>query len=74
MKFLQIIWDDGPEGNVEHIDQHDLTPADIEYVLGHAAETRTSHSSGRLCVFGYTPDGEYIIVVFEWIDTRRFCS
>ena len=28
----------------------------------------TSESSGRPCVFGYTPDGEYIIVVYERID------
>ena len=50
------------------MDKHDLTPADVEYVLRQATEEKTSHSSGRPCVFGYTPDGEYIIVVFEWID------
>jgi uncharacterized DUF497 family protein len=68
VNFLRIIWDDGPDGNVEHIDQHDLTPADVEFVLRHAREEETSDSSGRPCVFGYTPDEEYILVVFEWID------
>ena len=68
MKFLGIVWDYEPEGNVKHIDEHDLTPADVEYVLRHAREARTSDSSGRPIVFGYTPDDEYILVVFEWID------
>jgi hypothetical protein len=27
-----------------------------------------SESSGRPCVFGYTPDGRYIIVVYEEVD------
>jgi hypothetical protein len=26
-------------------------------------------SSGLPCVFGYTPDGTYIIVVYELLDT-----
>jgi uncharacterized DUF497 family protein len=67
MNFLRVIWDYEADGNVEHIDEHDLTPADVEYVLQHAAEEKTSRSSDRPCVFGRTPDGEYIIVVFEWI-------
>lgn len=68
MNFLRIIWDYQPDGNVEHVDEHDLTPADVEFVLQHAREQQTSESSGRPCVFGYTPDDEYILVVFEWID------
>jgi uncharacterized DUF497 family protein len=68
MWFLNVVWDYESGGNVEHIDEHDLTPSDVEYVLQQASETHTSDSSGRPCVFGYTPDGEQIIVVFEWID------
>lgn len=68
MKFLRVIWDYGANGNVEHVDEHDLTPEDVEFVLEQAADEQISDSSGRPCVFGYTPDGEYIIVVFEWID------
>ncbi len=68
MNFLRIVWDDGADGNVEHIDEHDLTPEDVEWVLKQAADEATSDSSGRPCVFGYTPSGEYIIVVFEWFD------
>lgn len=68
MDFLHIIWDYNSGGNVEHIDDHDLTPADVEYVLRRSTEERISHSTGRPCVFGYTPDDEYIIAVFEWLD------
>lgn len=68
MNFLRIIWDYEADGNVEHVDQHDLTPEDVEYVLKQATDQKTSQSSGRPCVFGYTPSDEYIIVVFEWID------
>jgi len=66
--FLRVIWDHEADGNVEHIDEHDLTPDDVEYVLQQATEEQPSHSSGRPCVFGYTPSDEYVIVVFEWID------
>jgi len=66
MWFLNVVWDYEAGGNVEHIDEHDLTPADVEYVLREGSEVQISESSGRPCVFGYTPDGEYIIVVFEW--------
>jgi uncharacterized DUF497 family protein len=68
VNFLRIIWDYEADGNVEHVDQHDLTPEDVEYVLKQATDQKTSQSSGRPCVFGYTPSDEYIIVVFEWID------
>lgn len=68
MNFLHVLWDYQANGNVEHIDEHDLTPEDVEFVLQHAADEQMSDSSSRPCVFGYTPDGEYIIVVFEWID------
>jgi uncharacterized DUF497 family protein len=68
MGFLRTIWDFEEGGNVAHIDKHDLTVADVEYVLAQAAKEETSESSGRPCVFGYTPDGEYIIVVYERID------
>jgi hypothetical protein len=29
MAHYEIIWDEEPGGNVEHIAQHDLTPADV---------------------------------------------
>jgi hypothetical protein len=68
LDYLHIHWDTEPGGNVEHIDEHDLTPTDVEFVLKRARKETISKSSGRSCVFGYTPDDEYIIVVFEWLD------
>jgi hypothetical protein len=36
--------------------------------MEHFVEEKTSRSSGRPVRFGFTPDGRYIAVVFEWID------
>jgi uncharacterized DUF497 family protein len=70
MLWLQFIWDDpnDPDGNVEHIAEHGLTIDEVEYVLNHPSSTSSSDSSGSPCCFGYTPSGEYIIVVYEQID------
>jgi len=68
VNFLRIIWDYEADGNVEHIDEHDLTTDDVEFVLKNATNVKTSQCSGRPCVVGYTPDDEYVIVVFEWVD------
>lgn len=68
MNWTHIIWDDTPGGNVEHVEQHDLTTDDVDYVLENPQFTGTSQSSGRPCVFGYTPDDRYIIVIYEEVD------
>lgn len=71
MRFFQIIWDDDdePEGNVEHIAEHGLTTDDVEYVIENPTAEDASHSSGRPCFFGYTPGGDYIIVIYELVAT-----
>ncbi len=70
MAFLWIIWDDesDPLGNVQHIAEHGLTTNEVEAVLNDPDSADNSDSSGRPCVFGFTPAGEYIIVIFESID------
>jgi uncharacterized DUF497 family protein len=70
MAFLQFIWDDpdDPKGNVQHIAEHGLTIDEVEFVLDNPTSEATSESSGRPCSFGYTPAGEYIIVIYEAID------
>jgi hypothetical protein len=45
-----------------------LTAEDIEHVLQNPVEEVASRSSGRPCCFGYTPGGDFIIVVYEEID------
>lgn len=65
MDWTQIIWDGSPGGNVQHVEEHDLTTDDVDHVLENYVSKSHSRSSGCPCVFGYTPDGRYIIVVFE---------
>jgi hypothetical protein len=67
MQYLQIIWDDDdqPQGNVQHIAEHGLTIDDVECVLTNPTAEGTSKSAQLPCCFGYTPAGEFIIVVYE---------
>jgi len=64
---LQILWDedDNPEGNVRHIAEHGLTMEEVEFVIENAESESVSRSSSLPCVFGHTPCGEHIIVIFE---------
>ncbi len=70
MKFVQIIWDDDDllEGNVQHIAEHGLTMEDVEHVIENPTKEESSGSTGRPCCFGYTPGGDFIIVVYEQVD------
>ena len=66
--WQHIIWNEEPGGNVEHIEDHGLTVDDVEHVLVYHESEAISRSSGLPYVFGYTPGGAYIIVVYELID------
>ena len=68
MPWYEVIWNYEPDGNVEHIAEHGLTPEDVEAVIYNPLETTTSRSSGRPVVAGYTPDGRLIYVIYEEID------
>ena len=68
MEWTHVIWDPTPGGNVEHVEEHDLTTDDVDYVLEHFESSGVSRSSGRPCVFGHTPDNRRIVVVYEEID------
>lgn len=65
MKWMRILWDDLPGGNVEHIEEHDLTTDDVDHVILNFESEADSNSTTRPCLFGYTEDGRYIIVVYE---------
>jgi hypothetical protein len=65
MEWTHVIWDPSPGGNVEHVEEHDLTTDDVDYVLENYESKSDSRTSGRPCVFGHTPDGRYIVVVYE---------
>ena len=63
-----IIWNDDPDENVQHIAEHGLDIEDVEHVLEHSQSEDVSDSTGRPCVFGHTPDGRFIIVIYDEID------
>ena len=69
MAWVELIWEwDEEDGNVAHIREHGLTPEDVEYVLENPIGQDHSRSSSRPIVFGYTPDGRRIAVVYEVLD------
>jgi uncharacterized DUF497 family protein len=70
MNFFRILWDDpdDPAGNVQHLAEHGLAIDDVEEVLSNATSEGTSASTERPCVWGYTLESVYIIVVYEEID------
>jgi hypothetical protein len=70
VNFNSIIWDsdDDPDGNVQHIAAHELSVEDVEWVLGAPESEGVSRSSGLPAAWGYTPDGDFIIVVYQQID------
>jgi hypothetical protein len=70
MPLIDAIWDlpDDVEGNVQHIADHGLTPVDVAHVLNNPERYDTSRSSGWPMVFGHTPSGEYVAVIYEEID------
>ena len=68
MPYYDVLWNPELDGNIAHIAEHDLTPEDVEEVLFHSVGHDTSRSSGRPMACGFTPDGRYIVVVYEEID------
>jgi uncharacterized DUF497 family protein len=70
MKYSSFIWDaaDDPDGNVRHVAEHDLTVEDVAAVFSAPVSEGISNSSGLPAVWGYVPDGRFVIVIFEEID------
>jgi hypothetical protein len=70
MNIFRILWDDpdDPNGNVHHIAEHGLTMECVEEVLSNPTSQGQSASSGQPCVWGYTLEDVYIIVVYEQVD------
>ncbi len=68
MPYFEIIWNEEPGGNIQHIAEHGLTPEDVEEVIFNPVDRDVSRSSGLPLAFGFTPNGRYILVVYEQID------
>lgn len=56
-----------PEAEAK-IAEHGVTPDEVEYVLQHPQVREVSHSSDRMIAKGYTPNGRWLICVYELID------
>jgi len=69
--LIDVLWDldDDPEGNVQHIAEHDVTPEEVEEVLNDPqSQTTRSESSDRPITFGWTAAGRYLAVVWERVE------
>jgi hypothetical protein len=65
-----IVWDleDDPDGNVQHIEQHGVTPTEVEDVIfNHFSDTAVSRTSDNNITFGYTAEGRYLAVVWQHV-------
>ena len=76
MFYNSILWDadDDPDGNIQHIAEHGLDIADVEWVLGAPEIAGVSKSSGRPVVWGILRKA-FISSLFTKRSTRpRFAS
>jgi uncharacterized DUF497 family protein len=64
MSWIRIFWDFEPGGNAEH----GLDLEEVEHVLKNPEDFDVSRSSGRGMLFGHTPSGEYITVIYDELD------
>jgi uncharacterized DUF497 family protein len=65
MPYFEFLWTDG---TIEHIGEHGVSPEDFEHVFANPSSKGYSRSSELPAIWGYTPDGRYLIVVFEELD------
>jgi hypothetical protein len=70
MGYTTIIWDldDDPDGNVQHMAEHELTKEEVEDAFADPEGRGVSRSSGLPIIFGTTSTGRFIAVVFHEID------
>ena len=50
---------------MEHVEEHDLTTDEVDYVLENYESKGFSRSSDRPCIFDYTPHGRYTVIYEE---------
>ena len=66
-----VVWDleNDPDGNVRHIQEHDITIGEAEDVLLNDQNNRApSRTSGLPTVFGWTSTGRHLAVIYEIVD------
>ena len=68
MPYVEVLWTDGPNGNIEHLAEHGVSPQEAHDVLASPIATEKSRSSGHPIAFGYTRHGRQLAIVYEMID------
>ncbi len=70
MNAVHIVWDleDDPDGNVQHIREHDVTVEEAsEVLLDRGNETERSREHDSWVTFGWTSTGKHILVAWEHV-------
>jgi len=71
MGIARIIWDldDDPEGNLQHILEHDITREEVEEILERWSNVDfLSRSSDNRITFGWTSTDRYLAVIWELVE------
>ncbi len=65
MPFFFLFWTDEM---IEHLAEYGISREEFEYVVSNPVSEDISDSSGRPAVWGYLPDGRYVIAVYDLLD------
>lgn len=65
MPYFDVLW---TKEIVEYLAEHGVSQDDFEHVLCKPYSKGLSRSSGLPAVWGYKPDGRYIMAVYEELD------
>lgn len=65
MPYYDFLWTDD---NTEHVAEHGVSQDDFEHVVCQPYSKGYSRSSNLPAVRGFTPDGRYIMAVYEELD------
>ncbi len=65
MAYFQFLWSDEI---VAHLSEHGVSRKDFENVVNNPERRGKSRSTGRPCCWGETPDGHYLLCVYEYLD------
>lgn len=65
MASYEFLWTDEI---IDHLSEHGVAPEDFEEIVNFPDIRGTSRSSGRPCCWGQTPDGRFLICVYERLD------
>jgi uncharacterized DUF497 family protein len=65
MPYYEFQWTEEIEA---HVNEHGISADDFMHVARNPIKTGYSRSSGLPAAWGYTPEGRFIIVVYDEID------